>query len=313
MHFRRLPRAMRIPPRLNHRLKAGPTRDRHALLIKPFYPKAPHAPMIDKLQRVVAWLMNRVRVNQIQQSVQDGAPVFVKRRRAGGSIVVWFGNRFLALAGSGIRMFFWSDEWVDWEVHCAGLLYPEKPAVKIGPGPSAIVPKVCGISLRQLLHRNEAAVRAFIAAARELRRVHQIPCSYFQAAWSHGDLHLDNLVYDHVADRAVLIDFDTRHEFRISQTQRHSDDLKVMLLELIGMPDEQWRQPAMALIEEYREASVLNELGRQLFVPRGFAKILWHTRTNCSSTRHIEQRLQCLRAIIQRVATTTNIGTGIQL
>ena len=38
-----------------------------------------------------------------------------------------------------------------------GLLYPERPAVKIGPGPSVIVPKVCGISLRQLLHRNEAA------------------------------------------------------------------------------------------------------------------------------------------------------------
>ena len=61
--------------------------------------------MIDKLQRVVAWLMNRVRVNQIQQSVHDGVPVFVKRRRAGGSIVIWFGNRFLALARSGICMF----------------------------------------------------------------------------------------------------------------------------------------------------------------------------------------------------------------
>ena len=58
--------------------------------------------------------------------------------------------------------------------------------------------EVRGISLRQLLHRNEAVVRAFVAAARELRRVHQIPCSYYQAAWSHGDLHLDNIVYDPV-------------------------------------------------------------------------------------------------------------------
>ena len=89
----------------------------------------PH-PMIDKLQRVVAWLMNRVRVNQIQQSVQDGVSVFVKRRRAGGSIVIWFGNRFLALARSRICMFVRADEWVDWEVHCARLLYPERPAVK---------------------------------------------------------------------------------------------------------------------------------------------------------------------------------------
>ena len=38
------------------------------------------------------------------------------------------------------------------------------------------------------------------------------------------------------------IDFDTRHDFRLSPTQRHGDDLKVMLLELIGLSDEQWRQ-----------------------------------------------------------------------
>jgi hypothetical protein len=234
--------------------------------------------------------MNRVRVNQIQQSVQDGVPVFVKRRRTGGSIVIWFGNVFLALARSGICMFVRAGEWVDWEVHCARLLYAERPAVKTGPGPSVIVPKVCGISLRQILHRNEACVSAFAAAARELRRVHQISSSYYQAAWSHGDLHLDNVVYDPVAGRAVLIDFDTRHDFRLSYTQRHSDDLKVMLLELIGLPDERWHQPAIALIEEYREAPVLDELGRQLFVPRGFAKILWHTRTNGSSMRQVEQR-----------------------
>jgi Phosphotransferase enzyme family len=267
--------------------------------------------MIDKLQRVVACLMNRVRVNQIQQSVQDGLPVFIKRRRAGGSIVIWFANRFLALARSGICMFVRTDAWVDWEVHCSRLLYPERAAVKKGLGPSVVVPKVCGISLRELLHRGEASARAFVAAARELRRVHQIPCSYYQEAWSHGDLHLDNVMYDQAAGRAVLIDFDTRHEFGLGRTQRHGDDLKVMLLELIGMPDEQWREPAIALIEEYRESTVLIELDQQLVVPRGFAKILWHVRTNGSSTRQVEQRLESVRTIVQRVATpaTTRPGT----
>lgn len=269
--------------------------------------------MFDKLHRAAAWLMNCVRVNQIQQTVQDGVPVFVKRRRAGGSIVIWFGNRFLALARSGICMFVRADDWVDWEVHCARLLYPERPAVKTGPGPSLLIPKVCGISLRQLLRRNVAGVCAFVAAAHELRRVHQIPCSHYKEAWSHGDLHLDNIVYDPVDGRAVLIDFDTRHDFRLGPTQRHSDDLKVMLLELMGQSDEQWLQPATALIEEYRDASVLNELERQLVVPRGFAKILWHTRTNGSSTRQVEQRLQIVRTIIQRVATTASTGLGTRV
>jgi hypothetical protein len=98
--------------------------------------------MIDRLLRVVAWLMNRVRVNRIQQGVQGGIPVFVKRRRVGGSIIIWFGNRFLALADGGAWMFVRAGEWLDWEVHCARLLYPERTAVKIGPGPSVIVPKV---------------------------------------------------------------------------------------------------------------------------------------------------------------------------
>lgn len=265
-------------------------------------------PMIDKLQRVAAGLMSRVRVNQIQQSVQDGVPVFVKRRRVGGSIIIWFGNRFLALARSGICMPVRANEWVDWEVRCARLLYPERPAVKIGPGPSVIVPKVCGVSLRQLLRRNETYVSAVVAAARELRRVHQVFCTRYQEAWSHGDLHLDNIVYDAAADRAVLIDFDTRHDFRLGRTQRHGDDLKVMLLELVGLPGEQWRQSATALIQEYREASVLEELDRQLFVPRGFAKILWHVRTNGLSARQVERRLKCVRAIIQRVATPESSG-----
>ena len=132
-------------------------------------------------------------------------------------------------------------------------------------------------------------------AADDSRRVHQLQCSIYNAAWSHGDLHLDNILYDSAVDRAVLIDFDTRHELTISATQRHCDDLKVVLLELLAMPEEQWRQPATAFLEEYADSSVLHELSRQLYVPRGFAKILWYTRTNCCSIQRLEPRLQSLR------------------
>lgn len=258
--------------------------------------------MIDKLQRALAWLMNRVRVNRLHESIEDGIPVFVKQRRLGGTIVIWFGNRFLALAHSGSWMFFCAGEWIAWEVHCARLLYPDRPSVKAGPGAAVIVPKVSGISLRQLLARNEPALRALAAAARELRRAHQLHCSHYRGAWSHGDLHLDNILYDQAADRAVLIDFDGRHDFRLSPTERHGDDLKVMLLELIGLPGESWLQPATALIEEYREVSVLNELSRQLFMPRGFAKILWHVRTNGAPTPQVEERLHAVQQIIAQVA-----------
>ena len=268
--------------------------------------------MIAPLQRAVAWLMSQVRVNRIQQGMQDGVPMIMKRRRAGGSLVIWFGNKFLALAHSGICMFVRTRQWLDWEVHCQRLLYPGQAAAKIGPGPSLIIPRVRGTSLRQRLRASEFDVAAFVAAARELRRVHQIPCSYYQAAWSHGDLHLDNILYDPVSDRAVLIDFDTRHDFRICQTQRHGDDLKVILLELIALPDELWCQLATAFIQEYHDAAVLGELSRQLVVPRGFARILWFTRTNCVSIRQIEPRLQSLRDIANAVATTPCISSASQ-
>jgi hypothetical protein len=263
--------------------------------------------MIERVQRFVASLMNRVRVNQVQERLRDGVPVFVKRRRTGAAIVIWFANRFLKLAHSGICMFVHADEWIDWEVHCARLLYPERPGVTAGCGQTVVMPKVPGISLRKLLHRNETEVKpAFILAARELRRAHQVHCSYYNSGWSHGDLHLDNIICDMNAERAVLIDFDTRHEFRISQTQRHSDDLKIVLLELIGQARDHWIEPATAFIEEYGVDSVLRELSGRLFVPRGFARLLWYARTNGAPIHRIEPRLHSLRAIIQRLSAAAS-------
>ena len=140
-----------------------------------------------------------------------------------------------------------------------------------------------------------------MAAAWELRRVHRIQCDDYSAAWSHGDLHLDNILYHSGTDQATLIDFDTRHERGLSETQRHADDLKTVLLELLAMPDDQLNEPAICFLSEYGDTVVLNELNRQLAMPRGFTRILWYTRTGCSSIRETEQRLQQLQKIIHRV------------
>ncbi|MDA1232944.1 MAG: hypothetical protein O2856_19430 [Planctomycetota bacterium] len=150
--------------------------------------------MIERLQQIVALLMIRVRVNQIQRTTRDGVPVFVKRRRFGGGFAIWLGNRFLLLAGSRICMFVRTRNWIAWEVHCAMLLYPDRPVVTAEPEKAVYMPEIRGISLRQSLRHGEPDLKAFVAAARELRRVHQIHCNEYQAAWSHGDLHLDNIL-----------------------------------------------------------------------------------------------------------------------
>ena len=60
------------------------------------------------------------------------------------------------------------------------LLYPDRPAVTLGPGHTVNIPEVRSISLRQLLHCHKRNVGAFVAAARRLRRVHQIQCSIYK-------------------------------------------------------------------------------------------------------------------------------------
>jgi hypothetical protein len=257
---------------------------------------------MEHLQQAAGRLMNRVRINHVQATERDGAPVFVKRRRAGAPVVIWFANRFMALAHNGTSMFLRADEWAAWEVYCAQLLYPERPGARVESGSAVVLPRVDGISVRTMLRRNDPDVsRALVRAARELRRVHEIPCSDYRAEWSHGDLHLDNILCDMVRERATLIDFDIHHEFGLSATVRQSDDVAAILLELIGWPDDRWAGLAAAFIKEYRRPGVLEALGRQLVVPHGFARLLWYVRTNGASMKQTESRLQRLRPIIQAV------------
>jgi hypothetical protein len=259
--------------------------------------------MIDRLFRVVSWLMNRVRVNQVEQRMQDGVCLFIKRRRTGAGVVIWCANWFLWLTRSGCQMFVQTREWIDWEVYCTGLLYPQRIPVRTGPGPAIAVPAVPGTSLRELLGRNEADISAFIAAAHELRRVHQISCSRYQDAWSHGDLHLDNILYDRLSNQVAFIDFDTRHEPGLNRVQRQADDLKTMILELIGLPEEPWRQFVTVLIKEYGDREVLSELARQLVIPHGVARVLWHARTYGCDPRQVERHLTIILNLLKQDTT----------
>ena len=257
--------------------------------------------MIEMLLRLIAWLMSRIRVNRVERCDRDGVPVIIKRRRCCGSVVILLGNRFLALAQSGVQMFVRTRAWMAWEQHCVGLLYADRPQVLAERGSSVWVPAMPGTSLRRLLQQGDSCLDAFVAAAQELRRAHRMQCCFFSVGWSHGDLHLDNILYDGQTDRAFLIDFDTRHKLGIDENHRHADDLKVLLLELIAAPGEAWRPLATAFLNEYGEAHLLNELARQLAVPRGFARILWYTRTDCRPVREIAPRLRILRETIRQV------------
>ena len=79
------------------------------------------------------------------------------------------------------------------------------------------------------------------AAGKELRRAHGLWSSELGDYWSHGDPHLENLLYDLESDQARLIDFELIHDKCMSAVKRHADDLLVFLQDLMGcVSAEQW-------------------------------------------------------------------------
>ena len=56
------------------------------------------------LLRISDQVMTGVRVNRIQQQTRNGARVFVKKRRFGGSIAIWFGNTVIVPEVSGVSL-----------------------------------------------------------------------------------------------------------------------------------------------------------------------------------------------------------------
>jgi hypothetical protein len=262
--------------------------------------------MTGVVSRCSGWLLNRIRVNQVRPAMRDGVRVYIKQRRIGGTLLVWFGNRLLAWADGRMYMFLRVEDWLRWETQCMALLYPHQPAVRAERDRSLVIPALDGISLRVMLdHGNEAVEQAFVLAAREVRRVHGLTSTGYHAPWSHGDLHLDNILCDLSTGRASLIDFDIRHPAAMAPLPRQADDLKAVLLELIGRPDERWRVLASTFITEYGECAVLDELSRQLVVPRGFARVLFHIKTNGAPLSRVRPRLEALRQLIQQVIEVT--------
>jgi hypothetical protein len=265
--------------------------------------------MLEAAQQLIAAAMTRVHVNRSRETVLNGVPMISKTRRRGAGMVIAGGNLFLALAHSGVRMFVRAPAWIDWERYCTQLLYPQAAPTRAISRRAVGLARIPGTSLRQSLCEGQPLSSALHSAAMEIFRAHQLECPRYRSKWSHGDLHLDNVLYDATTGRAFLVDFDTRHVGNLSSEWRHADDLLVLLLDLLATDGENWRALADAFLEAYPDARVLGELERRLTVPRGFSKILFHTRTGGRPTQQIETRLRELRPMI-RIAAERIANTG---
>src|SRR5262245_25178454 len=146
-----------------------------------------------------SWV-DRIHVNASFSGERDGRAVWVKRRRLGAGAVMRMANVFFRLARNPVEAIADQNEWRKWEIDCFARLHgPEFPSGCDAQGKAwiAILP---GESLASHLDAGTLSPAMMVAVAGEFRRAHGIDCPHYRSAWSHGDAHSGNFLYDAGAD-----------------------------------------------------------------------------------------------------------------
>ena len=240
-----------------------------------------------------------IKINAISLEKRGNHLMWIKRRQLGSGVIAVFANLFFFLARARIHLWISLKKWQAWEVACFQLLYGPILDVFAEGRRTICIEPVPGKSLREWVVESTFAIPALQAAGRELRRAHALWCDELADYWSHGDPHLENLIYDPESGQARLIDFELIHDKSLSAIKRHADDLLVVLQDLMScVSREQWVPFAIALIEAYSEPLVLEEVRRRLVVPRGWSAIWWKLRTDYVKRSLMVERIETLNAAL---------------
>jgi len=219
---------------------------------------------METLARLFARGLEQAIVNRVRR--EDDSR-WVKTRLWRGPMIIAPGNVYLRWARAGFTMHTSSAAWARFEARAYRALYGDDAAGELSPR-SIWTRHLEGQSLRTLAS-SDIAPRAMHAAGVELARAHTTLVD--GAPFSHGDLHLKNLLYDHDAREAHIIDFETPHDAGLSPDERHADDLYVLLLDLLGTVTEE-RAPELAasLFEGYGRHEVQSVLAPRFGVEQQF-------------------------------------------
>lgn len=245
--------------------------------------------------------INCIKINSVTREMRDGKPMWLKRRRWGSALIAGQANLFFRLAQGRVHVWVDARKWQRWEVNCFRLLHGGKFRA-FGEGSRTVwMDALPGMHLCQHLQRGTLTPPALEAAGRELARAHQLWCPEFDDWWSHGDPHLDNVIYDAVTNRARLIDFEVVHDRSLPAVLRQADDLLVFLQDLVcRVSAKQWLPLAFSFINAYGRSEVINELRRLLFVPVGLPALWWRLRTENFERPELIRRVDALRLALSR-------------
>ena len=146
------------------------------------------------------------------------------------------------------------------------------------------------------------------AAAREMARAHGVQTTGVNAslgAWSHGDSHLGNFLFDPAQSRARLIDFEVSHLPHLSELERHADDLLVFLQDLMGrVSSSNWIPAARCFLEHYRNhrmpsPDLFTALAKRMSPPQWIESLWWAVRTSYLGNVERTRRILALREVLE--------------
>jgi hypothetical protein len=236
-------------------------------------------------------IVERIKLNSVKRTTWKGREVYIKRRNLFGIIITPFANCFFRIVGA--PAYFRSDvhAWQEAEMSIFRRLNPRFGAEPMGPN-SVCQDALPGASLWTHLQKGTLTRKMLIAAGREFHRAHQLFSTDYNGPWSHGDGAMRNVLFDPETGRARLIDFELRHDPKLSADDRHAEDLLAFLLDLLSVtPRRSFERQALLFLRAYGEANALRALRQRLETPKGMGRIWWMIRTNFASNGKIARGL----------------------
>ena len=243
--------------------------------------------------------IDRIKINVLSREQRDGRVVWIKRRRVGSGCVVCVANAFFKLADNPVVLWPTGADWQRWEVESFRLLNGPTYEAAAAGARSVEADELPGNSVCSVLSQNQVTPEIMSAAGAELRRAHGLRLPTASGAWSHGDPHLGNFIFDPDAVRCRLIDFEVAHRAGLPEQERHAEDLLAPLLDLSCRVDEQrWAPLAMAFLDAYGRSAILARLYEKLVWPAGMGRIWWRIRTGYYDSQTARRRLAILRSAL---------------
>jgi hypothetical protein len=240
--------------------------------------------------------VDKIKINVLTRECRDGRTFWIKRRRWTARPIMTCANHFFRLAGNPIQALADFSMWQQWEVDCFLRLHGERFHAFAAGAFAVVAEEVPGENLSAHLSAGSLAPEMLAAAARELRRAHELVCPILRGRWSHGDPHAGNFIYDPAVGRARLIDFEVMHDATMSAEERQADDLLIFLQDIVGrLTVEQWLPSAHAFLEAYERPEIVLRLREKLVVPGGLARVWWAVRTTYLAPAELQRRIAALR------------------